>query len=177
MANSNVVNPNVANATPAEATMPGLADIQEPLLNNDWYFAPIWSLLLLLALTLLAYASYRWWRYYQTQKPVKYALMELDKLDLSAPNAAQMITTLLKRLILTKAPAHPAVTFSGQAWQQYLCSSLPSKVQPVAPLPDLLALHYQSMSAPDDIRRYAAFAALWLKQVKFTDAGASDAGI
>ncbi|RVU37637.1 DUF4381 domain-containing protein [Rheinheimera riviphila] len=176
MANSNAANVAPPEAPiPETATMPGLADIQEPLLANDWYLAPGWSLLLVILVVLLGYAGYRWWRYQQQQKPIKFALAELEKLDLTAPNAAEMITTLLKRLLLTRLPAHPALALSGAAWQQYLMSSLPSSAKPVEPLPDLLALHYQSTPAVDDIRRYAAFAAVWLQKVKFTNTGAPDA--
>lgn len=170
-----MANSNAANVAQPQASMPGLADIQEPVLANDWYLAPGWSVLLLILLAVLSYGGYRWWRHYQQQKPLKYALAELEKLDLTAPNAAEMITTLLKRLLLTRSPAHQALTLSGVAWQQYLLSSLPAKVKLAEPLPDLLALHYQSAPAIDDIRRYAAFAALWLKNVKLTNAGAPDA--
>ncbi|MBU2279721.1 MAG: DUF4381 domain-containing protein [Gammaproteobacteria bacterium] len=175
MANLNAANPNGANTTPVSPPLPGLADIQEPLLANDWYFAPIWSLLLLLIVVLTIVAGYRWWRYYQAQKPVKYALAELDAIDLTAPNAAEMITTLMKRLILTQAPAHPAITMNGKPWQQFLTSSMPPNALPAEPLPDLLALHYQSAPAEADIRRYASFAATWLKRVKLTNSGAANA--
>jgi hypothetical protein len=174
-----MANLNAANVTPPQAAMPGLADIQEPLLANDWYRAPGWLLLLATLLLLLGYAGYRWWRYQQQQKPVTFALAELAKLDLTAPNAAELITTLLKRLLLTQVPAHPALTYSGTAWQQFLLSSLPTGVTPAEPLPDLLALHYQGTPALDDMRRYAVFAALWLQKVKLPTAasqtGASDA--
>ncbi len=175
-----MANSNAANAAPPETatpatTMPGLADIQEPLLANDWYLAPGWSLLLAILLALLGFAGYRWWRYHQQQKPVKFALAELKQLDLTAPNAAELITTLLKRLLLTRQPAHPALTKSGAAWQEFLLSSLPASARPEEPLPDLMALHYQSSPAIDDIRRYAAFAAVWLKKVKLTNTGATNA--
>lgn len=176
MANSNAANVAPPPTPIAEtATMPGLADIQEPLLANDWYLAPGWSILLLLVLGLLGYAGYRWWRYQQQQKPVKFALAELDKLDLTAPDAPEHITTLLKRLLLTRSPAHPALTLSGTAWQQYLIASLPASAQPADALPDLLTLHYQSAPASEDVKRYAAFAAVWLKKVKLTERGAAHA--
>lgn len=170
-----MANSNAANVIPPQAAMPGLADIQEPLLTNDWYLAPGWSLLLLIFLALIAYGGYRWWRYYLQQKPVKYALAELACLDLTAANAPEQITTLLKRLLLTKAPAHPALTMSGTAWQHYLSTSLPANVKPVEPLPDLMALHYQRSPANEDVRRYAAFAALWMKKVHLCSTGASNA--
>jgi len=166
-----MANSNAANPTSAPATMPGLADIQEPLLANDWYLAPGWLLLLFLLLALLSYATYRWWRYRQLQRPVKFALEALAKLNLSAPDAAEQITQLLKRLLMTLTSTHPAVALSGVAWQQYLMTSLPASALstlPADPLPDLLALHYQQSPAAEDIQRYATFAALWLKTVKVT---------
>lgn len=165
-----MANSNAANVTPPQASMPGLADIQEPLLANDWYRAPGGLLLIAILLLLLGYAGYRWWRYQQQQKPVKFALAELAKLDLTAPNAAEQISTLLKRLLLTRLPSHPALTYSGFAWQQFLLSSLPTGVTPAEPLPDLLSLHYQSAPAAEDIRRYAVFAELWLKKAKLHQA-------
>ena len=169
-----MANSNTANVAPPEATMPGLADIQEPVLANDWYLAPGWSLLFGIFLALVAYGGYRWWRYHQQQKPLRYALAELAKLDLTQSNAPEQITTLLKRLLITKAPAHPAVTLSGTAWQQFLVASLPADVKAAEPLPDLMALHYQGTPAIEDVRRYASFAALWLNKAKLSHAGACD---
>ena len=170
-----MANSNTANITPPEATMPGLADIVEPALANDWYLAPGWSILSGILLALVAYGGYRWWRYVEHQKPIRYALAELAKLDLTQSHAPEQITTLLKRLIITKAPTHPAVTLSGTAWQQYLVATLPANVKTADPLPDLLTLHYQGTPAIEDVRRYASFAALWLKKAKLSHSGASDA--
>ena len=175
-----MANSNVANLAPPEATIPGLADIQEPLLNNDWYLAPGWSLLLILFLALCGYAGYRWWRYRQFQKPVQLALAELAKIDVATADAAQQITQLMKRLLITRLPAHPAITLTGAAWQQFLITSLPAAVVkklPADPLPDLLALHYQQTTAPDEIQRYAAFAALWLQKANLSAAPAMAQGV
>ena len=170
-----MANSNAANVAPADVAMPGLADIQEPILANDWYLAPGWFLLLLIILALLGYAGYRWWRYHQQQKPLRYALAELNQLDLTTANAPAQITTLLKRVILTKVPGHPALTLSGTAWQQYLVTSLPPNSNPAAALPDLMALHYQRTPAIEEVRRYADFAVLWLHKVKLSHSGASNA--
>lgn len=163
-----MANSNAAEQALPETSLPGLADIQEPLLANDWYLAPGWSLLLILLVALLSYLAYRCWRYRQWQQPVKVALAALAELDLTTADAAEQITRLMKRLLLTRQSAHPAVAFSGTAWQQYLLASLPKADLPADALPDLQALHYQSAPPIADIKRYAAFAALWLKKVNLS---------
>jgi hypothetical protein len=164
-----MANSSAAKLAPTEATMPGLADIQEPILANDWYMAPGWIILLGLLLLALSYVGYRYWRYVQCQKPVKFALSALAKLDLETPGSAEQITQLIKRLLLTRVPAHPAIALSGAAWQYFLITSLPKSLRstlPNDPLPDLQALHYQRAPAIEDIQRYANFAAVWMSKVK-----------
>jgi hypothetical protein len=164
-----MVNSSTAKHTPTEATIPGLADIQEPLLANDWYMAPGWIVMLGLLMFGFCYLGYRYWRHYQHQKPVKFALLALSKLDLEASGSVEQITQLIKRLLLTRVSAHPAIALSGSAWQAFLMTSLPTSVCSKLsddPLPDLQALHYQRSPAKEDIQRYANFAAVWMKSVK-----------
>lgn len=164
-----MANSSAAKPTPTEATMPGLADIQEPLLANDWYMAPGWIVMLGMLFFGLCYLGYRYWRHYQHQKPVKFALLALSKLDLESSGSVEQITQLIKRLLLTRVSAHPAIALSGAAWQAFLMASLPASARstlPEDPLPDLQALHYQRTPAIEDIQRYAKFAAVWMKTVK-----------
>jgi hypothetical protein len=164
-----MANSSAAKHSPTEATIPGLADIQEPLLANDWYMAPGWIVLLAVLLFGFIYLCYRYWRHYQHQKPVKFALLTLSNLDLEASGSVEQITQLIKRLLLTRVSAHPAIALSGAAWQAFLMASLPASARstlPEDPLPDLQALHYQRAPAMEDIERYAKFAAIWMRKVK-----------
>jgi len=168
-----MANSNAASPATTQATVPGLADIQEPLLGNDWYLAPGWLVVMLIVLGLIVYVGYRLWNYHLQQKPLRFTLAELARLDLNSADAPEQITTLLKRLLMTKIPGHPALTYSGSAWQQFLISSLPPKITPTAPLPDLMTLHYQASPSAEDIRLYATFAAFWLQKVNLNRLGAS----
>ena len=161
-------------ATEAPATNPALqqlADIQEPALLNDWYMAPIWWLLLLLTIV-LAVLAFRFYRRRQLRlAPRRFAQASLATISLEDKDAAHQITALLKRFLLTEAPSHPALAYSGNAWQQFLMQSLsaqPQSTQP--PLPDLLALHYQQQPDAGQLELYAHFARLWLQQAKITTA-------
>lgn len=141
-----------------------LADIQEPALGNDWYLAPGWWLLAVLVLTLL-WLLYRKYRQHQLkQAPKGFALKALAALDLGAPDAPAQITALLKRYLLNQQPDHPALSYSGAAWRQFLLNSLHANQQAAVPeLPDLLALHYQGSPQQAAVQAYASFAAFWLQ--------------
>lgn len=161
-------------ATDAPATNPALqqlADIQEPALGNDWYMAPIWWLLLLLTmfLVVLAFRFYR--RRQQRLAPRRFAQASLAGIGLDDKDAAHQITALLKRVLLSEAPSHPALSYSGNAWQQFLTQSLGAKQQrSLPPLPDLLALHYQPQPDAGQLELYARFARLWLQHANIAAA-------
>lgn len=153
-----------ANSPAQQQALAQLADIQEPILGNDWYLAPGWWLLAALVLT-LSWLLYRKYRQQQLkQAPRRFALKVLAALDLSATDASAQITALLKRWLLNQQPDHPALSYSGKSWQQFLLNSLPANQQTVAAtLPDLLALHYQGSPQLSDVQAYASFAAYWLQ--------------
>lgn len=140
-----------------------MADIQEPALGNDWYLAPGWWLLaaLLLVLGWLLYRRYR--QYRQQQAPRHYALGLLKTLDVTAHNAPAQITGILKRWLRSQQPTHPALTYSGDAWRQFLLQTLPTKLANNDSLPDLLALHYQPSPQTTEVQTYADFAVRWLQ--------------
>ncbi|MCT6700851.1 DUF4381 domain-containing protein [Rheinheimera sp. 4Y26] len=153
-----------ANTAAQPQALAQLADIQEPLLVNDWYLAPGWWLLATLVLTLL-WLLYRKYRQQQLkQAPKRFALKALAALDKGAAGAPAQITALLKRWLLSQNPGHPALSYSGEAWRQFLLNSLKTKPKAaVVALPDLLALHYQRAPQQTEIQAYADFAALWLQ--------------
>ena len=161
-------------ATEAPATNPALqqlADIQEPVLGNDWYMAPIWWLLLLLTLFLLVLVFRLYRRRQLRLAPRRFAQASLAGIGLDDKDAAHQITALLKRVLLSEAPSHPALSYSGTAWQQFLTQSLGAKHQSSLPqLPDLLALHYQPQPDAGQLELYARFARLWLQHANITAA-------
>lgn len=148
--------------TPA-SPLAALADIQQPVLHNEWYKAPIWSLLAFVLLVLLGFAGWKLWQRRQQRRPLRLALVQLNALDLSAADAASQISSILKRVLRTLNPQHPALSYAGQPWQQFLQQSLNGQPSAQPPLPDLLALHYQPSPAAADIQAYAAFARHWLR--------------
>lgn len=161
-------------ATEAPATNPALqqlADIQEPALGNDWYMAPIWWLALLLTIFLLVLA-FRFYRRRQLRlAPRRFAQASLAGIGLDGKDAAHQITALLKRVLLSEAPSHPALAYSGSNWQQFLMQSLGAKHQSsLPPLPDLLALHYQQQPDAGQLELYARFARLWLQHANISAA-------
>lgn len=155
------------NAQPQNAALAQLADIQEPLLANDWYLAPVWWLLAVFVVVVFWLLLRRYQHFQQRQAPRRFALATLSTIDLNKPDAPAQITSLLKRWLLSEAPQHPALAYSGKNWQQFLVSTLTASGQLKingAPLPDLLALHYQQSADPAEVQRYAAFALIWLQQ-------------
>ncbi len=162
--------------TKPDPRLQALADIQEPQWVSDWYLAPIWWLLALLFLTALCGFFWRWRKRKQSNQPRSFALQELATIDLQQASAVSDITALLKRYLQTKAAQHPALTYSGLRWQQFLQQNLSQATD--IKLPDLLALQYQASPLTDDIRAYADFAKYWLThhQPHFTDTpGVNDA--
>lgn len=153
-----------ANTAAQPQALAQLADIQEPLLVNDWYLAPGWWLLVALALTLLWLLSRKYRQQQLKQAPKRFALKALAALDKGAADAPAQITALLKRWLLSQNPCHPALSYSGEAWRKFLLKSLQNRQKTAVPtLPDLLALHYQRSPQQTEIQAYADFAALWLQ--------------
>ncbi|MDP3847335.1 MAG: DUF4381 domain-containing protein [Pseudomonas sp.] len=132
-----------------------------------------WALLVLLLVVGLCYAGrglYRWRR----NRYRRAALAELSRLALALTEPAQVVTALrqlpelLKRTALSM-PDPPAVaSFSGQAWQQFLQASSPTR------LPDDFAQQLALLAyAPDQqlqslptaqIKQLLASSRLWLEQ-------------
>jgi hypothetical protein len=159
--------------TKPDPQLQGLADIQEPQLLNDWYFAPIWWLLALCIVLLSWWCVKRWRQRALAQQPRLFALKELTMIDVQQPTAPHQITTLLKRYLQTQAPQHPALTQSGLNWQQFLQQTTVQSTDVV--LPDLLVLHYQATPLVDEVKTYAHFAEHWLLHHQPDLAGVRDA--
>lgn len=147
--------------TEPDPRLQSLADIQEPLLVSDWYLAPIWWLVAGLILLLLGFGLRRLRRRRLQPAAQQLALQELASIDVRQPGSASSITMVLKRYLQSRVPQHPALTTTGEQWQQFL---LQTQQQPAAAaLPDLLALHYQATPAPEQLQTYADFARHWLQ--------------
>lgn len=147
--------------TTPDPRLAALIDIQEPLLANDWYMAPIWWLLALLLIGSLCGCVWYLRKRATEQRPYRDAMSQLNQLELQAQLTPAAITILLKRYLITRQPKHPALAWSGQAWQDFLQQSLAPTLSP-PPLPDLLALHYQAEADPEHIRSYLEFGKFWL---------------
>lgn len=151
-----------------------LQDLPLPAAVSYWPQTWGWLALLLLLLTLgLCYAGrglYRWRR----NRYRRAALAELSRLELTLTEPAQTVTALrqlpelLKRTALSM-PNPPAVaSCSGQAWQQFLQSSCPTRLPEdfaqqlallaYAPQPQLQSL------PPTQLTQLLNSSRLWLEQ-------------
>lgn len=134
-----------------------LADIIEPELNLPFQLAPGWWLLIILLLLLsgvLIVWLFRRWQFLAARRE---ALLLLKQTDLTRNSAAADINLLLKRLLLHYSPAHPALTASGQQWQQFLQQQLPD-----ISLPDLTPLLYSQTPDTEALQQFFQFARQWL---------------
>lgn len=132
-----------------------LADIAEPELLQRFALAPLWWLLLALALAGAVYlllSLYQRWRYFAAKRQ---ALQLLEQLALQNDAPAQ-INLLLKRVLQHYQPGHPALSCSTTQWQYWLAQQHP------LPLPDLTTLLYQSGKDVKANEQLYQFARAWL---------------
>ncbi len=137
-----------------------LVDIKEPPLAEQFYLTPMHFLCIGLLLALLIWVVTQWYRHWLKNAPRRAALKELEAMP--SPSAAQ-INLLLKRFIRSYNPNHPALSYSGQPWQDFLCGL--QKKQPVE-LPNLNELLYQQQADPQQVDAFKTFAINWLKAIK-----------
>ena len=137
-----------------------LVDIKEPPLLEQFYLTPLHFLLLCLLLALLIWLGLKLYRHWLNNAPRRAALKELDAM--TTPSAAQ-INMLLKRFIRSHNPHHPALSYSGQHWQDFL-TSLPVKSE--ITLPNLTELLYRQQVDGAQVAVFKHFAAQWLRDVK-----------
>jgi hypothetical protein len=118
-------------ATPDSATIAGdlqqMAEVVEPL-PPSWRPQTIgWPVAGAFVLTLLAVATWRWWRRYRANRYRREALAELARLraGLSATpharaHALVAMAELLKRTALSACPRAQVASMAGTEWAQFL---------------------------------------------------------
>lgn len=126
-----------------------LADIYEPELILPWQPALGHWLLLSLALLLLGLIFWQGYRRWQADRPRRAALAELKQINWQDPTAVATVNQLLKRLVQSYQPQHPALSSGTELWQQFLQRQLPAAL----PLPDLQRLLYQPPTQTAEVAR------------------------
>lgn len=132
-----------------------LADIQEPVLNTFWPPAPLWWVLTLLVILLLAYGFRFFWNKWHHSRPLRQAKAELQQIQ--QPEQSAQLNELLKRLVRCYNARHPVLSAPLNQWQDFLQQQLPEQA-----LPDLQALLYKAEPVPADFAAYRQFAEKWL---------------
>lgn len=135
-----------------------LADIQEPVLNTFWPPAPLWWVLALLVILLLAYGFRFFWNKWHHSRPLRQAKAELQQIQ--QPEQSAQLNELLKRLVRCYNARHPVLSAPLNQWQDFLQQQLPEQA-----LPDLQALLYEAEPVPADFAAYRQFAEKWLNTV------------
>ncbi len=135
-----------------------LADIQEPVLNTFWPPAPLWWVLTLLVILLLAYGFRFFWNKWHHSRPLRQAKAELQQIQ--QPEQSAQLNELLKRLVRCYNARHPVLSAPLNQWQDFLQQQLPEQA-----LPDLQALLYKAEPVPADFAAYRQFAEKWLNTV------------
>ncbi len=137
-----------------------LVDIKEPPLPDSFYLTPLDLVVGLVIVCLLLIIAKQIYHRWQLQAPKRAALRELTALE--EPSAAE-INLLLKRFLRSVAKAHPALTQSGEAWQQFLAQTVPNNPHQA---PDITALLYQPNADIALVKAFYQYARYWLDHVK-----------
>lgn len=137
-----------------------LVDIKEPPLPDTFYLTPLDVLVALAVVVLLIFIARKLYQRWQLQAPKREAIRELAAL--SEPSAAE-INLLLKRFLRSVAGQHPALTQSGEAWQQFLAQTVSGNPHQA---PDITELLYQAKPEQARIEEFYQYARYWLNHVK-----------
>lgn len=143
-----------------DSPLSALVDIKEPAIIEPFYLTPLHILGIILLGLVVGFAAKAAYAYWQKNAPKRAAISALKALQ--TPTAAQ-INTILKRFVRSCAAAHPALTKSGSAWQDFLQSTVSNNPHR---LPDLTVLMYQSTEDEQATSDFYAFAMYWLTRVK-----------
>ncbi len=103
-----------------------LKDIHLPPIPGWWPPAPGWWILLLLFLSLISFALYKWRQRQLRQRPIKQALSELAQLNLKTEDPEQQglilqeLSALIRRFCIVFFPQQPIAGLCGQKWLEFL---------------------------------------------------------
>lgn len=107
-----------------------LHDIREPVPPSWWPPAPGWWGLFFLLLLLLAFLLWRSMPWLLSLPTRYFALRQVKFLKNSAISPQELpltINNILKRVISAISPRHPAITYSGKTWLDFLDKSYKGK--------------------------------------------------
>lgn len=146
----------MAGADEQQMLQKALADIQQPPLPDEFYFAPVYWL----ALLLLALLSIYCWRRYRARRlrdqSRQLALAEFDQLTTSA--GANAVLLLLKQYLHARKPNHPALVMSATDFFAFLQQTVP----PTTALPTADWLLYSGQADEAALQQWFDYARLWL---------------
>lgn len=143
-----------------ESLKSALADIQQPALPDEFYLAPGYLILGLVALALLFFTIRFLFQRYRRDHARRLALKQLDAINPEHKQAANQALILLKQYIQTKRPGHPALTMQSHAFIAFLRQSAPIN----DPIPDLDLLLYGPAPSIEDTLAWLHVARQWLQQ-------------
>jgi hypothetical protein len=116
------MNGNAMNGNQASVEQLDLRDIHVPQAPSDWPPAPGWWLLAVLMLTALMLLGQRAWRQLRRLRRRRRILAELDDLrtEHCGPVLITGISTLLKRVALSRFPRLDVAALTGAGWLAFL---------------------------------------------------------
>ena len=145
-----------------------LKDIHLPDPVSWWPPAPGWWGLLILVI-ILTVISLWLYRRYQVNRWRKYALAECSQIKKSLTNEsnqvqlAQHISTLLRRVAITRFPRNEVASLSGQNWIDFLNQSVDHKIKLDAETAHALLHAPYSQHSRDNILPLLNFVEHWIK--------------
>lgn len=102
----------------------GLRDIHIPVKPDFWPLATGWYILIILII-LFFLITYILWKIYQN-KPLPYALKELEKIQRNPENDLKSLSQLLKRVAMAKYGRKEVALLTEDSWQDFLLSAAPN---------------------------------------------------
>ena len=106
-----------------QVDLSGLRDIHLPIEPSLWPLATGWYILFGIII-LIILVGFILWRLYQN-KPLPYALRELEKIQRTPENQLKLLSQLLKRVAMAKYGRKEIAPLTEDTWQEFLLSAAP----------------------------------------------------
>lgn len=106
-----------------QVDLSGLRDIHLPIEPSLWPLASGWYILFGIII-LIILVGFILWRLYQN-KPLPYALRELEKIQRTPENQLKLLSQLLKRVAMAKYGRKEIAPLTEDTWQEFLLSAAP----------------------------------------------------
>lgn len=139
----------------------GLRDIHLPTEPNFWPLATGWYILII-GLILSFLICFIWWRIYQN-RPLPYALRELEKIQKTSKDQLKLLSQLLKRVAMAKYGRKEVAPLTEDTWQDFLLSAAPDTL--TQKQAHLLAFAVYAPKHPISDSTLYKNARLWIKRV------------